>query len=119
MDVPWFVVAQFLGGIAATLLFRWLVPHLQSGLKKFSSLMVQSGIPSPVVLLPSLGFARTVPKPYSFVPWGLALSEKQTPQVIEEVEKPNEQMEGLESSVVFRRQMLYLRELRMRQASSF
>src|SRR3984893_10158117 len=28
-DVPWFVVAQFLGGIAATLLFRWLVPHLQ------------------------------------------------------------------------------------------
>jgi glycerol uptake facilitator-like aquaporin len=29
MDVPWFVVAQFLGGIAATLLFRWLVPNLQ------------------------------------------------------------------------------------------
>jgi glycerol uptake facilitator-like aquaporin len=28
-DVPWFVVAQFLGGIAATLLFRWLVPNLQ------------------------------------------------------------------------------------------
>jgi hypothetical protein len=26
MDVPWFVVAQFLGGIAATLLFLWLVP---------------------------------------------------------------------------------------------
>jgi glycerol uptake facilitator-like aquaporin len=29
MDVPWFVVAQILGGIAATLLFRWLVPNLQ------------------------------------------------------------------------------------------
>ena len=28
-DVPLFVVAQFLGGIVATLLFRWLVPNLQ------------------------------------------------------------------------------------------
>jgi glycerol uptake facilitator-like aquaporin len=28
-DVPWFVIAQFLGGFAATLLFRWLVPGLQ------------------------------------------------------------------------------------------
>jgi glycerol uptake facilitator-like aquaporin len=28
-DVPWFVVAQFLGGIAAALLFRWLVPNPQ------------------------------------------------------------------------------------------
>jgi glycerol uptake facilitator-like aquaporin len=28
-DVPWFVVAQFLGGIGATWLFRWLVPDLQ------------------------------------------------------------------------------------------
>ena len=28
-DVPWFVLAQFLGGLAATLLFRWLVPNLQ------------------------------------------------------------------------------------------
>jgi glycerol uptake facilitator-like aquaporin len=27
-DVPWFVLAQFLGGIAATVLFRWLVPNL-------------------------------------------------------------------------------------------
>lgn len=27
-DVPWFVVAQFLGGFGATLLFRWLVPSL-------------------------------------------------------------------------------------------
>ena len=26
-DVPWFVIAQFLGGFAATLLFRWLVPN--------------------------------------------------------------------------------------------
>jgi glycerol uptake facilitator-like aquaporin len=29
IDVPWFVVAQLLGGIAATLVFRWLVPNLQ------------------------------------------------------------------------------------------
>jgi glycerol uptake facilitator-like aquaporin len=27
LDVPWFVLAQFLGGIAATLLFRWLAPR--------------------------------------------------------------------------------------------
>jgi hypothetical protein len=38
---------------------------------------------------------------------GLALSEKQIPQVVEKVEKPQEQMEGLESSVVLRRQTLY------------
>jgi glycerol uptake facilitator-like aquaporin len=29
-DVPLFVIAQFAGGIAATLLFRWLVPSLPS-----------------------------------------------------------------------------------------
>jgi glycerol uptake facilitator-like aquaporin len=29
IDVPWFVIAQFLGGIAATMVFRWLVPSLQ------------------------------------------------------------------------------------------
>src|SRR5271156_3034914 len=29
-DVPWFVAAQFLGALAATLLFRWLVPALPS-----------------------------------------------------------------------------------------
>jgi glycerol uptake facilitator-like aquaporin len=28
IDAPWFVIAQFLGGIAATMLFRWLVPNL-------------------------------------------------------------------------------------------
>jgi glycerol uptake facilitator-like aquaporin len=27
-DVPWFIVAQFLGAVAATVLFRWLVPNL-------------------------------------------------------------------------------------------
>ncbi|MFY9530928.1 MAG: MIP/aquaporin family protein [Candidatus Acidiferrales bacterium] len=32
-DVPWFVVAQFVGGVAATLLFRWLVPNLRVGAK--------------------------------------------------------------------------------------
>ena len=29
IDVPWFVIAQFLGSIAATMVFRWLVPNLQ------------------------------------------------------------------------------------------
>jgi glycerol uptake facilitator-like aquaporin len=29
-DVPWFIVAQFLGAVAATLLFRWLVPNLNT-----------------------------------------------------------------------------------------
>jgi len=29
LDVPWFIFAQFLGGFAATLVFRWLVPNLQ------------------------------------------------------------------------------------------
>jgi hypothetical protein len=43
---------------------------------------------------------------------GLALSEKQTPQVVEKIEKPKEQIEGLESSVVLRRQTLYPTELR-------
>jgi glycerol uptake facilitator-like aquaporin len=28
-DVPWFMLAQFVGGFAATLLFRWLAPDLQ------------------------------------------------------------------------------------------
>jgi glycerol uptake facilitator-like aquaporin len=27
-DLPWFIVAQFLGAVAATILFRWLVPNL-------------------------------------------------------------------------------------------
>jgi glycerol uptake facilitator-like aquaporin len=29
IDVPWFVLTQFLGGFAATLVFRWFVPNLQ------------------------------------------------------------------------------------------
>jgi glycerol uptake facilitator-like aquaporin len=33
IDVPLFVVAQFAGGIAATLLFRWLIPNLPSTAK--------------------------------------------------------------------------------------
>jgi glycerol uptake facilitator-like aquaporin len=27
-DVPWFILAQLLGAVAATILFRWLVPNL-------------------------------------------------------------------------------------------
>jgi len=33
-DVPLFIVAQVAGGIAATLLFRWLVPNLQSSTRE-------------------------------------------------------------------------------------
>jgi glycerol uptake facilitator-like aquaporin len=33
-DVPGFLIAQFLGGIAATMVFRWLVPNLQVGAKE-------------------------------------------------------------------------------------
>jgi glycerol uptake facilitator-like aquaporin len=33
-DVPWFVAVQFLGGFAATMVFRWLVPSLQVGAKE-------------------------------------------------------------------------------------
>jgi len=32
-DVPWFVAAQFLGGLAATLLFRWLAPNFRAAAK--------------------------------------------------------------------------------------
>ena len=34
IDVPWFVLAQFLGGFAATIVFRWLVPNLQAQAKE-------------------------------------------------------------------------------------
>jgi glycerol uptake facilitator-like aquaporin len=33
-DVPWFIVAQFLGAVAATILFRWLVPNLNHRAKQ-------------------------------------------------------------------------------------
>ena len=36
IDVPLFIAAQFAGGIAATLLFRWLVPSLPSTAKTCS-----------------------------------------------------------------------------------
>jgi hypothetical protein len=55
-----------------------------------------------------------VPESNLFLPLGLALSEKQMPQVVEKIEKEKEQMEGLESSVVLRRQTLYPTELRAR-----
>jgi hypothetical protein len=57
--------------------------------------------------LRKLSCARTVPKPYSFVSLGLALTEKQNPQVVEKIETPKEQIEGVESSIVLRRQTLF------------
>ncbi|MGA2844926.1 MAG: MIP/aquaporin family protein [Candidatus Acidiferrales bacterium] len=44
-DVPWFIVAQFLGAIAATILFRWLVPTLNVRAKQV--LLAHSSEPSP------------------------------------------------------------------------
>jgi hypothetical protein len=52
-----------------------------------------------------------VPKPYAFEPWGLALSEKQTPQVVEKAENPKEQMEGLESSIVLSEEVILFRSI--------
>lgn len=34
VDVAWFTIVQFLGGLAATLLFRWLVPGLRGRAKE-------------------------------------------------------------------------------------
>jgi hypothetical protein len=45
----------------------------------------------------------------------VSLSEKQTPQVVEKVEKPKERIEGVESSVVLRSQTLFPTELRARK----
>src|ERR1700685_3098782 len=44
-DVPWFVVAQFLGAIAATILFRWLVPTLNVRAKQV--LLAHGSEPTP------------------------------------------------------------------------
>jgi hypothetical protein len=53
-----------------------------------------------------------VPKPYLFSALGIALSEKQIPQVVENIENSCERMEALERVAVLRRQMLYPAELR-------
>jgi glycerol uptake facilitator-like aquaporin len=44
-DVPWFIVAQFLGAVAATILFRWLVPTLNVRAKEV--LLAHGSEPSP------------------------------------------------------------------------
>jgi len=44
-DVPWFIVSQFLGAIAATILFRWLVPTLNVRAKQV--LLAHSSEPNP------------------------------------------------------------------------
>jgi glycerol uptake facilitator-like aquaporin len=36
-DVPWFITAQLAGALCATLLFRWLIPHLAPSVQKTSS----------------------------------------------------------------------------------
>ena len=52
---------------------------------------------------PRLDCVRTVPQPGSFLRLGSALSEKQAPQVIEEIENSKQQIEGLKSCLVLRR----------------
>jgi glycerol uptake facilitator-like aquaporin len=36
-DVPWFITAQLAGALSATLLFRWLIPHLAPSVQETSS----------------------------------------------------------------------------------
>jgi glycerol uptake facilitator-like aquaporin len=36
-DVPWFIAAQLAGALSATLLFRWLIPHLAPSVQETSS----------------------------------------------------------------------------------
>jgi len=55
-----------------------------------------------------------VPKLYLFSALGIALSEKQIPQVVEIIENRSERMEALEGAAVLRRQRLYPAELRVR-----
>jgi hypothetical protein len=47
-----------------------------------------------------------VPKPYPFEPWGLALSEKQIPQVVENLESGGKPKEALERVAMRPRQVL-------------
>ena len=56
--------------------------------------------------LRKLSCARTVPKPDLFRRLGLALSEKQIPQVIESSENRNERVGPLERGGVLAKQML-------------
>ena len=43
-DVPWFVLAEVLGAVCATLLFRWLVPCTASATECAASRMAESGL---------------------------------------------------------------------------
>jgi hypothetical protein len=56
-----------------------------------------------------------VPKLYLFSALGIALSEKQIPQVVEIIENRSERMEALEGVAVLRRQMPYPAELQTRR----
>ena len=62
-----------------------------------------------------LSCAKTVPKFYLFSALGIALSEKQIPQVVEIIENRSERMEALEGVAVLRRQMPYPAELQTRR----
>ena len=59
---------------------------------------------------------KTVTKPLALRRLGLALSEKQIPQVVENLRSGCEPKEALERVAVLRRQMLYPPELRAHKA---
>ncbi len=62
--------------------------------------------------------SKTVPKPLALTRLGLALSEKQFPQIVENVRSRAQERDALERRVVLRRQMLYPPELRAREQST-
>jgi hypothetical protein len=58
-----------------------------------------------VVLNPSMDCSKTVPKPNHLSSFGLALSEKQIPQIVENNESRTDRMERLEAAGVRPRQV--------------
>jgi hypothetical protein len=56
--------------------------------------------------------SKTVPKPNHLSPFGLALSEKQIPQIVENNESRTDRMERLEATGVRPRQVRYQAALR-------
>jgi hypothetical protein len=65
-----------------------------------------------VLLNPSMDCSKTVPKPNHLSSFGLALSEKQIPQIVENNESRTDRMEPLEATGVRPRQVRYQAALR-------
>ena len=65
-----------------------------------------------MVLNPSMDCSKTVPKPNHLSSFGLALSEKQIPQIVENNENRIDLIEPLEATGVRPRQVRYQAALR-------